>query len=159
MKITPLFSVALPAITVSLKERIDELLKKSVNVAIYSSNFIPFYLKVKNEGVRELFVANFDANTTKEEASTAIELEPDYEEARIEDVLALVNDPRFDESCPVIVCTGAFFPPDTPSFVGGERTVCVRLSEKFEQRSLGMAPKETSFGVEYSFLLVKKVKK
>jgi len=155
MKITPLFNVALPAITVSLKERIDWLLDKGINVAIYASNFIPFHLKVENEGARDLFIVTFEKKITNVEAVATIELKPNYEEAGIEHVLAMIQDPRFNNSCPAIVCTGACFPPGTPWFIGGEQIVCV-IPDDMSGHRLVLVPKTKVFEPGIAFLFVKK---
>ena len=160
MKITDLFAVDLPAKEVTLYDRGDELRKSGVAFSIYARNLIPFQLDVTVIGNRQLAVAEFETKMSVEDAQAEIKRNGQYQEATIEDFLAVVGDKQLDDKqCEAIVCTKARF--NSPG--NGEVDPYMWVEEQEQEgdakkrvRNIGLVPKDATFNPGVKFLLVKK---
>ena len=155
MEIRELFEVVLPPSGVTLQMRIDSLLEKGVDVSVFASNFIPTCLNVTVEGPRRLEVAIFPGSAiTAEMVSAGMRHDPEYDMALIEDLLAIVEDPRLIGDRQIIVCPGACF--EMPGTESGLVTPFLDLNIEARENCLWLASDRTLFKPGVGFLLVKK---
>lgn len=129
MKITNLFTVQLPSISVSIEERLKKL-DRRIKLGVIASNFIcPQSVRITREGERQLSTGELPTRLNAEEIVRMAPQGSTYSLALIEDFLTLVIDERFQlSSADPIICIGAPIQCPTPE-LGAAVPYIVKLRE------------------------------